>query len=224
MTENLFSESGFWWPERARGQADRYLRHQRDTDPAIRLCSQRRTALQAGGHIGLFPLWLARKFERVLTFEPCNDNWECLLRNVAGNAKITPCKALLGESQGVGRLLLNGKNSGGHKCLFNGEREALPKPHFRLCESMPVFAIDDLGRSDVDLIQLDVEGAELPALKGAVKTIKASRPVIQLEIRGHGEIHGYTDAELCAWLAGIGYVEAHKVARDRVFLPRRDWR
>ncbi len=43
------------------------------------------------------------------------------------------------------------------------------------------LAIDNLSLSDVAVIQLDVEGHELKALQGAVRTIQKSHPIIMIE-------------------------------------------
>lgn len=44
-----------------------------------------------------------------------------------------------------------------------------------------LLAIDGLGLSDVAIIQLDVEGHELPALQGARDTIERNGPIIMVE-------------------------------------------
>jgi len=45
----------------------------------------------------------------------------------------------------------------------------------------PEMTIDSLELSACDLIKVDVEGSEFPVLSGAVNTIKAHSPVIQVE-------------------------------------------
>ena len=45
-----------------------------------------------------------------------------------------------------------------------------------------IVKIDDLNYKKVSFIKVDVEGAELMVLKGAIKTIKKSRPVVMIEI------------------------------------------
>jgi FkbM family methyltransferase len=51
------------------------------------------------------------------------------------------------------------------------------KPH----ELVPAVRIDDMNLSALDLLQLDVEGAEAFALRGAEQSLKKFRPVVSVE-------------------------------------------
>ncbi|WP_194910578.1 FkbM family methyltransferase [Azospirillum sp. INR13] len=48
--------------------------------------------------------------------------------------------------------------------------------------SVPVQALDDLGLGPVTFIKLDIEGAELPALRGAERTIRHHRPKLAIAV------------------------------------------
>lgn len=203
-----FEEAGFWWPGGCRGKTERYLKHRKDSDIARRFCRRKAKAcVQAGAHNGLWALHLSKHFERVVTFEPEVTNWECLQRNLRKYPEIEAHHAILGERSGGGTVLFNGKNSGGHKVRYDSG-------------DMPVIAIDDLGLEDVGLIYLDIEGAEWPALKGAVRTIYRCRPVIAYENRGHTHHYGYEPGELKKWLEAADYRNVGKVSKDLIWAPR----
>ncbi|KAA0577791.1 FkbM family methyltransferase [Azospirillum sp. B21] len=48
--------------------------------------------------------------------------------------------------------------------------------------SVPVQALDDLGLGPVTFIKLDIEGAEMPALRGAERTIRHHRPKLAIAV------------------------------------------
>ena len=71
----------------------------------------------------------------------------------------------------------------------------------------PLFTLDSLfyekGRK-LAFAHLDVEGLELDVLKGAVKTIRQSKPIFTTEVRVHKDV-AYTDA-LMDFIFDLGYV------------------
>jgi FkbM family methyltransferase len=64
-------------------------------------------------------------------------------------------------------------------------------------------ALDDFDIADVSLIKVDVEGGELGVLRGAIETIRRSRPLLMIEIeqRHHHEPVASVIAEVLA----LGY-------------------
>jgi hypothetical protein len=80
----------------------------------------------------------------------------------------------------------------------------------------------------VDLVKLDLEGAELRALRGARRLLAERRPALLIELEpGHLERQGGSVAELESLLEGAGYV-AFEIVPDggRVCLTplRKLWR
>lgn len=66
---------------------------------------------------------------------------------------------------------------------------------------------DDLGKIDsLDIFKLDIEGAELKALRGARETIAAHLPLIICEVNGEFLAgYGGSTAELEEFMTGLGY-------------------
>jgi len=92
----------------------------------------------------------------------------------------------------------------------------------------PQIKLDTYGfNMDIapDVITMDVEGAELEVLKGAESILRHNRPIVFVSI--HPEfikaMHGYADAEIHAFMDGVGYIGEH-LATDHEehwrFLPR----
>jgi FkbM family methyltransferase len=175
-----------------------------DLGASLDLCQQFRAAIQAGGNLGVYPVALAQRFERVYTVEPDATNYEALAINTVNQPKVIIRRAAFVQKHGKAAIdQIYPDNAGALQVKDGDEFDVLP--------------IDSLGVTDCDLIQLDVEGSEHQALLGAMATIEASRPVITLELKGLGERYGYTDEDTINLLADMGYRIAGRVNRDVIF-------
>ena len=126
----------------------------------------------------------------VYAFEPVLENYVLAKLSVERNQLLNVVLINSALSEKVGNLQIetkqeNGLHAGGaSKVAASGQ----------ICSSL---TIDCLGVSDIVLIQLDVEGHELMALKGAEQTINKCRPVIAIEDNSRNcteflELHGYS--------------------------------
>jgi FkbM family methyltransferase len=175
-----------------------------DLGASLDLCREFRTAIQAGGNVGVYPVALAQKFKRVYTVEPDAANYEALALNTDSHPRIVIRRAAFGKDHGKAAIdQISPDNIGAHQIKDGNEFDVLP--------------IDSLGVTDCDLLQLDVEGSEHLAILGAISIIEASWPVITLELKGLGERYGYTDEDTINLLADMGYKIADRVNRDVIF-------
>ena len=196
--------SGWAVPEKDRHCFAAALSEAPDLGSSLDLCKEFRTAIQAGGNIGIYPAALAQRFTRVYTVEPDAANFAALQINTSNQQKIIARRAAFGKERGRAAIdQIQPDNIGAHQIQQGDEFE--------------VITIDSLGVTDCDLLQLDVEGSEHEALLGAIATIEASWPVITLELKTLGERYGYTDADTINLLAGMGYEIADRVNRDVIF-------
>lgn len=192
-----------WWPAADRDPEtawDFVAKRANDSAKAVSLCTRRRTCVQAGGYVGLWPLVLARSFERVLTFEVMPGMYEACRRNCAGQANITVSHNGLGASPGSASLQPH-STAGSWRISPDGPMTA------------ELITIDSLNLTDCDAIILDIEGYEVEALTGAAETIARCRPVIQVE-----ELERSAPA-IRAHLASLGYRLVAKVRKDGVYVP-----
>lgn len=192
---------GLYWPDDIRAsQCVHSLKHVRSLEWAIARCKQRRTAVQAGGNIGLWPKRLAEFFARVITFEPDEVSRQCLFANVPPSVEVHA--DALGSKAGT--CDIQHKSLGSHEVVEG--------------TSIPVVTIDDLGLDDLDFLQLDIEGCEWHALAGAVHTLVHCRPLIQVELRNFTERYGKSDHEVRTFLSSLGYHEvSEQPGNDVVF-------
>ncbi len=65
--------------------------------------------------------------------------------------------------------------------------------------------------SKIDILKIDVEGAELGVLRGAAETLRRWRPIVLFE-SGLREVLGYTQRDLFGWFEALDY---------QIFVPNR---
>jgi len=125
-------------------------------------------AIQAGGAMGMWAKRMAQVFKTVYTFEPNPESFYCLNYNCP-ETNIVKVQAALGLTPRLVKMAY-------HEDPSNyGAMMAHPGG------IIPTLVLDDLGLDQVDLIMLDIEGAELDALKGAEYIIEHQKPVICVE-------------------------------------------
>lgn len=159
-------------------------------DTAINACSEFRLALQAGGNAGLYPLRLAEVFDHVVTVEPDAENYGCLVENIRNHRNILAFRGAIGGEKGM---------CGIKHCIENAGAS-----HITSGDEIPMFTIDSMGL-EPNLIQLDIEGLEMAALRGAEETLKLLRPVVMIEDVGHGERYGSAKGSCAEYLDALGY-------------------
>lgn len=194
--------NGIWWPtacKRARQYSDMTAG---DIDSIMKMVAGRDVVVQAGGNVGVWPKAFAKEFKAVYTFEPDYTNFRCLNLNCT-ESNIIKIQAALGERSGFVGLERQANNCGAHSVSGVG--------------IIPTLRIDDLGLTACDLIQLDIEGYELNALKGAIQTITTFHPLIVVEDKGLSDKYGTIEGDIAYWLIEIGYGECARLHRDVVF-------
>lgn len=194
---------GFWFPATDRHGAEAALREVADTIAAIRHVRSFNVCVQAGGNCGVFPAFLATKFEQVWTFEPDLENYHCLIKNVPHN--VIHFMAGLGNKCSQMSLDRVPGNCGAHQTVMIVDGR------------IPMMTIDELQLDHCDMIQLDIEGFEPLAIDGAKETIAEFRPVLMLEdkdmSRRYGYKHGWPELEI------PGYKVAGRVHNDVILVP-----
>ena len=209
MTPALVSYHGWWWPA---DDFDARPVIERDCLPSIAALLAhipgRDCIVQAGANVGLYPVALADHFQSVITCEPDPTNYACLAKNLAARdslKRVTALHAAFGETEGgCTSLEVEPHNCGAHRVDF-------------ATGTTPVWTIDGLELDACDAIWLDVEGSELPALKGAAATIERFSPIIAVEDKGLHRAFNIADGALQAWLAERGYSQVDRVGQDKIF-------
>lgn len=157
---------------------------------------QPRVILDIGANIGAVSLALASQFPdaRLYSFEPFPANFELLQHNLSGypNAQQLPYGLGCETTEAVYTQCPDPKNFGGGGFFGGG-----PNADERRV-TLPVMAVreafDQLGITQVDLIKIDVEGAEYDVMTSMpVEVLSGVRRIV-------GELHGYRVDELMTYL------------------------
>lgn len=157
--------------------------------------------IDVGGNKGDFSLLAAKYINdvgRVICIEPEPGNCDWIEKSITANGyKSVSCiRAALSDVDGTIRLYL-GEKSGWHSILRNHGQGSINVPSFRL----DTFAESAKLPEIVDLIKIDVEGAELQVLHGGANTLKRCRNITV-------DIHpkaGVDSDEVIAFLKGLGF-------------------
>lgn len=209
MDDRFEMVEGYMWPKSDRDCRAVVFRTAQDMDPAIEQCLQHRTVVQAGGNCGVWPNYLSSRFDNVITFEPDPDNFECLAHNVAPKLNVECFNVALGERAGTADMVRSPRNIGAHYLTEEMQRGEV---QIRVFDQMMMLP-------NLDYICLDIEGHEMPALKGMRHHIDMFRPVIQIEDKGLSERYGYKKGDTEKWLAKeFGYAVSHRIARDVILV------
>lgn len=132
-----------------------------------------------GAHIGYYALLAARRVGprgRVYAFEPGPENFRLLVKNVEANGyrNVVAVPKAVSNVTGRATLHLNASNTGDHRIYPGAEP--------RVSLDVDVVRLDDWLRSGetvADLVQMDLQGAEMLALEG-MEDLLARSPKVQI--------------------------------------------
>jgi len=137
--------------------------------------------VDVGANVGYYPLFLSQNFKKIYAFEPFKKSFRKLCRNLYEH-DIRNAKAIMkAVSDTDGEELLVQTDYGPYHRLVSGKQ--LPRAP-KLVSSIPVETVTlatFFPNTIIDLIKVDVEGAEWRVLKGAEPILKnIKRWVIEL--------------------------------------------
>ncbi len=164
------------------------------------------TCLDVGGHLGYYCLLMARIVGpegRVITFEPIQENFDVLKENIELNqaANVVLVNAALGESPGYVSLI----RPNAEALSWTPSAQGYAVEGQQSASTVSVNTLDEyLLREGLrpSLIKIDVEGAELHVLRGAMETLQTIRPAVFVEIHGWGDA---TSREVLDLFSSIQY-------------------
>lgn len=164
--------------------------------------------LDVGAHVGRWSLRLAQKAARVVAVE-ANPDTAAVLKYHLGLNQVGNVEVIEGAAWDAQTILEladpNRQVTGGStRTLTPSEAQGLGNGGHVHAKPVDVWLAEELPLLDrLDLVKLDVEGADLHALRGMARTLASYRPMLFVEDHS---IYGYYDrADLLALLAELGY-------------------
>ncbi len=132
--------------------------------------------LDIGANIGYYSLLFAKlvgKKGKVYAFEPEPSNFALLIKNINANGynNIVPINKAVSDKDGKVKLYLEKENFGAHK-IYNDSNE---KKNSIEVDSVRLDSFFQNKNKKIDFIKMDIEGAEIKAIKGMQNIIMANK-------------------------------------------------
>lgn len=172
-------------------------------------------AIDVGANIGEITMVAAKRVGRtgkIISFEPVDAIAEELERNVARNhlEQVTVVRLGLSDTDSIAPIYPSCGQGDAHDehhglgSLYGSATGSAPLQTIELVTLDSYLEKHPVSRLDV--IKIDIEGAELPCLMGASRTIAHHRPILIVEIQEHSShAAGYRQTDILDYLISFGY-------------------
>jgi len=170
-----------------------------------------RTILDIGANIGYYAVLLGKILppgSHLFSFEPFPSAYQQLISNVTLNnlnSKVTTLPIALSNTEGVVELhvpLVSGTSAASMRILHPDEKNNNVNVSARCLDNV----VKEFDIENIDLIKIDVEGAEWLVFQGGWQTVEKNKPVIFAELlRKWSAGFGYHPNEVVSALQNIGY-------------------
>ena len=164
-------------------------------DTLGRLCRSGMTVFDIGANAGYLTLLMAKLVGdsgHVHAFEPIPQNYECLLETlrINGLQNVTVHQVAISDQRGQAQMNYVGVFDGFATLAEGGHNYYCGQSTDRV--SVATISLDlfcsEMGITEIGLIKMDIEGAEILALAGMEQVLAMHRPVMIIEFWGGGNI------------------------------------
>lgn len=169
----LYSENAFIVKANQKAPLSRGDQEYDAQDMSFKQLKSFRTAIDIGARYGGWSRRMEQQFQHLEAFEP-RSRWLFVYPYNIRMDKVTLHPYGLGEQEEI--------------VPIQGNRITLNPIH--RVEMIEIKTLDSFKISDVDFIKIDVDGYELPVLKGGTKTILKWKPIICMEVIPGEIFHG----------------------------------
>jgi FkbM family methyltransferase len=214
--------AGLWFPsteEHFLGKTKKgrpaYLDYQQDRlDAAYAHTNGWEVAVDVGAHVGLVTRALAKRFKRVVSFEPHPETFACLVKNTQHLSNVECVNAAVADTDAAVWV----EN---HRTPNSGDRQIVlnPEKHANASVAVGAIRLDDYPLRRVDLLKIDVQGYEGRVLAGAANTLCAFAPTVLVEVEPRGKLRHQFDKDgaVDRGLVRMGAKLRTTIGADRVY-------
>ena len=154
------------------------------------------TFIDIGANCGQHSLFMCRRADRVIAFEPSAEAADRLEANLAlnGISNVTLFRIALGDRDHTAQLGSGVPgNSGSRSLIWTLDAEQNKNVEVRHAASF--LDSPNVGLTRMDIIKLNVEGYEKAVLKGLAPLLKRDRPILLFELMGKEIKGGFTSPD-----------------------------
>ena len=175
--------------------------------------------VDVGAYMGLYTVWACRRARRVISIEPNPAALAYLKVNIALNecSNVTVVPKAISDRRGYAKLKIPEAAEKGfipmHSSIVWDYKEAF---EVEVETDTLDSVLEEVGVDSVDILKIDVEGAEGLVVRGAKKTLKEAKAVL-IEIRPE-------NMWVARYLQNSGYKLAktidHRIYKNYLFIRR----
>jgi FkbM family methyltransferase len=155
------------------------------------VCGRGGVMIDVGAWYGPWSRRLARRAQRLIAIEPTSRH-RILRRILPANAEVIAAAAA--DREGHGELWMAAAGDGAEGLASMRRRDI-----HGASVKVPLIRVDDLGLDGVTFVKIDVEGHEVPVLRGAEATIRRDRPRLLVEVESRMQPVGSLIALVTSW-------------------------
>jgi FkbM family methyltransferase len=161
------------------------------------------------GHCSLMASTVVGPRGRIIAIEANPETVALLRRNIfASAAEVEVLPEPCSESESLVDLWVASHSNSGSSSISktNASLAGNAQTSYRVASRTLDSVLSDLGVNEVDVLKIDVEGAEMGVLQGARKTLSGCRPILMIELDDQLlATMGASSDEVRRFLASFGY-------------------
>ena len=173
----------------------------------LRYLREEDSFLDIGANIGIYTLLAASKIKSgtIYSFEALPTNYQRLEENIKLNnlTQVKPFSMAIADS--VGSVTISNNTKSDSTAFITTNTTDTTAESLQISSSTLENLLQNENLNHLTLAKMDIEGAEILALKGATSLLKQQRPHVWILELLNGVNHGYRKQDIAKLLQDYGY-------------------